>query len=124
MFKEYRDDGVLFQFHKGSIKTTDPLLHLAHVVVFQFHKGSIKTTSRRSSTSPFFYFNSIKVRLRHCKFLDMKVEKVYFNSIKVRLRPPRASQPLPSLPFQFHKGSIKTRAVRIIRREEMEISIP
>ncbi len=38
-----RDWLLLFQFHKGTIKTVVVRLALALVLVFQFHKGTIKT---------------------------------------------------------------------------------
>ena len=33
----------LFQFHKGTIKTSDPYLIMYKLLLFQFHKGTIKT---------------------------------------------------------------------------------
>ena len=39
-------DGVsslLFQFHKGTIKTPKAYHHLQYQTIFQFHKGTIKT---------------------------------------------------------------------------------
>ncbi len=54
-----------FQFHKGTIKTlgyeeVDPRL-----LLFQFHKGTIKTFSYDASYPCSYYFNSIKVQLKH-----------------------------------------------------------
>ena len=53
---------------------------------FQFHKGTIKTCVFSDTDNTIFYFNSIKVRLKH------------FNN----------HLPSLSLKFQFHKGTIKT----------------
>ena len=33
----------IFQFHKGTIKTDKPLHCLIAFIIFQFHKGTIKT---------------------------------------------------------------------------------
>ena len=33
----------MFQFHKGAIKTVQPLEHYINMHGFQFHKGAIKT---------------------------------------------------------------------------------
>ena len=76
---------ILFQFHKGTIKT--PLhflpcwLHLYFnsikvrlkqvmmyrnmlLTTFQFHKGTIKTDTLSTRVRLAYYFNSIKVRLK------------------------------------------------------------
>ena len=79
---------TLFQFHKGTIKTTVLKQKLADSLQFQFHKGTIKT------------------------FPDAEkafVDYLNFNSIKVRLKPPKSSYlGNESISFQFHKGTIKT----------------
>ena len=76
------------------------------------------------------YFNSIKVRLKHFTLAELIRSTTDFNSIKVRLKRslgPIALQGLPNfnsikvrlkhycsnakdemIPFQFHKGTIKT----------------
>ena len=76
---------ILFQFHKGTIRTRSkrpdedmdynfnsikvrleqsvaPSLGFG-AIVFQFHKGTIRTVSAEPGTNFFCYFNSIKVRL-------------------------------------------------------------
>ena len=53
---------------------------------FQFHKGTIKTKKSKKSVEKEANFNSIKVRLKHNKFINVKNR----------------------LLFQFHKGTIKT----------------
>ena len=45
---------------RPSEKANDIVLDL-----FQFHKGSIKTSTYAAIRSDILYFNSIKVRLRH-----------------------------------------------------------
>ena len=41
---------ILFQFHKGTIKTPKLTAFLTAVFQFQFHKGTIKTVYHRLST--------------------------------------------------------------------------
>ena len=98
----------MFQFHKGSIKTSFPVQCLDinasfnsikvrlrpkyntstyFDTKFQFHKGSIKTVRSSYVLRILLCFNSIKVRLRQ--------DGCYVHQIETRL-------------FQFHKGSIKT----------------
>ena len=55
---------LIFQFHKGTIKTTLAQEEGQGVQVFQFHKGTIKTSSTRLVMSSIPNFNSIKVRLK------------------------------------------------------------
>ena len=40
---------TLFQFHKGSIKTSTALASSGLSSVFQFHKGSIKTMAQQNT---------------------------------------------------------------------------
>ena len=121
---------VLFQFHKGTIKTQKILNMFNRAGIFQFHKGTIKTKIHIWDSSINSDFNSIKVQLRH-KTIHVKMNRCpYFNSIKVQLR-----QIIPLIlllicsnfnsikvqlrhfislhtnnvsKFQFHKGTIKT----------------
>ena len=53
-------------------------------------------------------FNSIKVRLEH--LADLRLRKILsnFNSIKVRLELMDFGEDYTVLPFQFHKGTIRT----------------
>ena len=56
---------VIFQFHKGTIKTFCGRGPLEEPILFQFHKGTIKTIHRmRIILQVLSYFNSIKVRLK------------------------------------------------------------
>ena len=75
-----------FQFHKGTIKTMVSLLTVVLCLQFQFHKGTIKTHYRECDEEHRAYFNSIKVRLK-------RMTKHYIDEIPL---------------FQFHKGTIKT----------------
>ena len=100
-------------------------------IIFQFHKGTIKTfTSSAGSSSPNYFnsikvrlklgsllhrlydgnFNSIKVRLKHSLCLNpfLQVFQTDFNSIKVRLKLNGSTQIRMQTEFQFHKGTIKT----------------
>ena len=43
---------LLFQFHKGTIKTTFPNLLILKIPVFQFHKGTIKTLGATVYVNP------------------------------------------------------------------------
>ena len=80
---------LIFQFHKGTIKTFCGGGAVTHAAIFQFHKGTIKTYSRYRQGEIFHisYFNSIKVQLK--LVLSFAAEL--------------------GIPFQFHKGTIKTR---------------
>ena len=76
---------VLFQFHKGTIRTgIVRLLHL-DVEKFQFHKGTIRTVRRLLYQYWRLNFNSIKVRLELDIVVRQRKELYDFNSIKVRL---------------------------------------
>ena len=99
-------------------------------MLFQFHKGTIKTKDRFSLLAAFIDFNSIKVQLKHFEiFLNVcfrsfqfhkgtiktLAKSVYnddltnFNSIKVQLKREGVQQALLKIiEFQFHKGTIKT----------------
>ena len=76
----------LFQFHKGTIKTTATERRKFPTRRFQFHKGTIKT---------------------YCK-MKKKVTELYFNSINVRLKQFNKREAISCFIFQFHKGTIKT----------------
>ena len=101
--------GAIFQFHKGTIRTTKMLVltlillyfnsikvrlehnHLAQgyqgLAAFQFHKGTIRTLVKSLRLLLLLNFNSIKVRL----------ERLYVGYRRQMRR------------FQFHKGTIRTR---------------
>ena len=53
---------------------------------FQFHKGTIKTPQQSEGSFLHNYFNSIKVRLKHCAAISDEDVLQNFNSIKVRLK--------------------------------------
>ena len=55
---------ALFQFHKGTIKTTAGGGLINANFIFQFHKGTIKTHNIANYALPQSHFNSIKVQLR------------------------------------------------------------
>ena len=76
--------------------------------LFQFHKGTIKTTVLPSTLSTFAHFNSIKVRLKLIILQVFYHVLSNFNSIKVRLKPSTRLYKNARLLFQFHKGTIKT----------------
>ena len=100
------------------------------ILLFQFHKGTIKTTFHLSFlSSSKGYFNSIKVRLKLKIVIKVLIYALfqfhkgtiktqegsgrwsdfsYFNSIKVRLKPPASPYQYAHTIFQFHKGTIKT----------------
>ena len=54
-------------------------------MVFQFHKGAIRTVYGHGNILAYHHFNSIKVRLE-LRFFDYdRGDNYHFNSIKVRL---------------------------------------
>ena len=78
------EEDALFQFHKGTIRTSDDyrlsaLLQyfnsikvrleqrldtcVGFLAQFQFHKGTIRTKAHRPNVTDEHHFNSIKVRL-------------------------------------------------------------
>ena len=54
------------------------------------------------------YFNSIKVRLEPERISSTDKSLFYFNSIKVRLELHLKDHHRMPVPFQFHKGTIRT----------------
>ena len=83
--------------------------------MFQFHKGSIKTSCHHWWHELFVCFNSTKVRLRHIDRQGITHTYTCFNSTKVRLRRTSPCWPLRyRCKFQFHKGSIKTGPTSLI----------
>ena len=75
---------------------------------FQFHKGAIRTLVDRTPCTLDSYFNSIKVRLEHGKLVILHLVIGNFNSIKVRLELQTNAFTFIYMPFQFHKGAIRT----------------
>ena len=126
---------TVFQFHKGTIRTshalpTDtPSSHFNSIKVrleraavgdgqrggrFQFHKGTIRTKPRSWPTATLLNFNSIKVRLELCRSNSMQDITIYFNSIKVRLEQCSTASEAYIQPFQFHKGTIRTEGAHLL----------
>ena len=77
---------VLFQFHKGAIRTSGNATISNSTTAFQFHKGAIRTG-------------------RSVLVLQLSRN---FNSIKVRLERKDGQSITPFAEFQFHKGAIRT----------------
>ena len=99
-----------FQFHKGTIKTSDLFVNSGQDVVFQFHKGTIKTRHLLIELMALLNFNSIKVRLKLIEDALKPCLSSDFNSIKVRLKHGNETgRTVRNKEFQFHKGTIKTR---------------
>ena len=83
-------------------------LELFAQLMFQFHKGSIRTKHGTERTHRLRCFNSIKVQLEH-NFIKVLISVVCcFNSIKVQLEHSDKSFSWSRRLFQFHKGSIRT----------------
>ena len=123
--------GVLFQFHKGTIRTIFAIprcrqykyfnsikVRLERLVLFpvlfypsfQFHKGTIRTLLRY-----FFYllakeFQFHKGTIRTNPYPTLCRRLVNFNSIKVRLELLILCYIHQRLQFQFHKGTIRTKS--------------
>ena len=116
---------IKFQFHKGTIRTVKQVGSTSSAVKFQFHKGTIRTFMRWALVfQTTFYFNSIKVRLEpYAPDIDF-VFQFYFNSIKVRLERMRRSRRSSASQFQFHKGTIRTSELSAFKASIQSISIP
>ena len=87
------------------------LLHLCFplMLVFQFHKGTIRTQRCSVTLTTLAHFNSIKVQLEPALQTSSFTTLRNFNSIKVQLEPSAPSHQCPlSTVFQFHKGTIRT----------------
>ena len=65
---------------------------LVNLVVFQFHKGTIRTLILLCVISSSVYFNSIKVQLERLKDSVFDLSVGNFNSIKVQLEPYYSAQ--------------------------------
>ena len=78
------------------------------IVIFQFHKGAIRTFDEICVMLSNSHFNSIKVRLEQRVAPSAKNALKNFNSIKVRLEHNLLSCWVVLLEFQFHKGAIRT----------------
>ena len=102
---------LLFQFHKGTIKTESADTCEQVEADFNSIKVRLKLQTNDSQHSTHADFNSIKVRLKpnllHIVLLVMN----NFNSIKVRLKLTFDTREHGIIIFQFHKGTIKTPCV-------------
>ena len=83
-------------------------LIIYHLFVFQFHKGTIRTTICNCKIRHYRHFNSIKVQLEQFVPKTITLLYLYFNSIKVQLEQPSRSRKRRARKFQFHKGTIRT----------------
>ena len=77
-------------------------------MVFQFHKGTIKTDVGGHIPHNVRNFNSIKVQLKQLIYFLIQFVNLNFNSIKVQLKLLHRLEVAVVTQFQFHKGTIKT----------------
>ena len=99
---------VLFQFHKGAIRTflSDFVNLLANC--FNSIKVQLELNTASSQNLVNACFNSIKVQLELTSFVTSFSNRPRFNSIKVQLELElEIDQPGVAM-FQFHKGAIRT----------------
>ena len=66
---------LVFQFHKGAIRTVIAQSALFAAQRFQFHKGAIRTPLRPIRDYDHAHFNSIKVRLEPSPYLITRQAK-------------------------------------------------
>ena len=120
----------LFQFHKGTIRTSDgrktikgcscfnsikvrlepndKCIPSFNVKRFQFHKGTIRTHQRIGGSRAGATFQFHKGTIRTKFYMVNTFIFLSFNSIKVRLERVNGVNVLSLLLFQFHKGTIRT----------------
>ena len=77
----------LFQFHKGTIRTSLLAVHTYLTNVFQFHKGTIRTKPDETNENSLFIFQFHKGTIRTTLALLFDHLVCNFNSIKVQLEP-------------------------------------
>ena len=78
-------------------------------MIFQFHKGTIRTFAVLRGYLAIRHFNSIKVRLERKKTIGSWSPLVLFQFHKGTIRTIDAQgKRFRSLEFQFHKGTIRT----------------
>ena len=100
---------VLFQFHKGAIRTLGTRNGLiSSDAMFQFHKGAIRTIGDQVVYRAERKFQFHKGAIRTRKDWELKIYHYGFNSIKVQLELLLRFLALWVLMFQFHKGAIRT----------------
>ena len=103
---------LLFQFHKGTIRTVNVILSCLAFLYFNSIKVRLEHFPFSVSHSAISYFNSIKVRLELCVHFILCHFRMDFNSIKVRLEHNKLYDRELSELFQFHKGTIRTHSGR------------
>ena len=99
---------LLFQFHKGTIKTCLSFCTAIMVRNFNSIKVQLKLSWASCKAFALAYFNSIKVQLKPISIHRPRLPRSHFNSIKVQLKPTISCTCLLLCIFQFHKGTIKT----------------
>ena len=98
----------VFQFHKGTIKTTRLAVVYITIALFQFHKGTIKTVGGLTPSERKSNFNSIKVRLKQIGVCDEIIGVPSFQFHKGTIKTTITERQEYRDRFQFHKGTIKT----------------
>ena len=105
---EYGWDNLLFQFHKGAIKT----LLFCHILLALFHFNSIKVrlklsqaTFPRFVTKFQFHKGAIKTTMTFSLYLTNYLFQFHKGAIKTIVK---GLNTFCYILFQFHKGAIKT----------------
>ena len=86
------------------------LLHLCFplMLVFQFHKGTIRTQRCSVTLTTLAHFNSIKVQLEHIHpHSNLLPLPFQFHKGTIRTELPQLEADYGKV-FQFHKGTIRT----------------
>ena len=99
---------ILFQFHKGTIRTGVHQGRHCNQRDFNSIKVQLGHCQIKSPITLFNYFNSIKVQLELNLIFSILVHLIYFNSIKVQLELDVCCDLTIFDKFQFHKGTIRT----------------
>ena len=76
---------LLFQFHKGTIRTHAAGIIFYRALGFQFHKGTIRTVALTYGIHLRLLFQFHKGTIRTKQSLEKSEHDINFNSIKVRL---------------------------------------
>ena len=76
---------MIFQFHKGTIRTVISTLQNDRLNPFQFHKGTIRTHIDVQIDALVSVFQFHKGTIRTIKIIKDILDDANFNSIKVRL---------------------------------------
>ena len=80
-----------------------------YICKFQFHYGTIKSHTGHEYPRRERYFNSTMVRLKDSKRNEDIAFFVDFNSTMVRLKASPQPAVTPTMVFQFHYGTIKSK---------------